>query len=199
MLIFTDIGDIWKPIIGYDGQYFVSREGDIMRRTGSKNQNGETPPHLMNLCDNGNGYKIVNLKGKMHYVHRLVASHFLDNLDNKPQVNHIDSDKENNHYSNLEWVYQSENTNHSIAAGGVNSTNKNRRNINRLTKQNICDIACLYHNHVGVSAISRSLGLPRTTVSSVINGRSNKELFQFILSELQEFNHIRVDFSVKVE
>lgn len=53
-----------------------------------------------------NGYKEVclrwNGKGKMEFISRLVAKHFIDNPFNKPQVNHIDGNKGNNFYSNLE-------------------------------------------------------------------------------------------------
>lgn len=46
-------------------------------------------------------------------VHRLVALHFIENLNNKPEVNHIDGNKLNNHYLNLEWCIRSENAQHS--------------------------------------------------------------------------------------
>lgn len=51
-------------------------------------------------------------KEKQVYIHRLVAMAFLPNIDNKPQVNHINEDKSNNHVSNLEWVTPWENANH---------------------------------------------------------------------------------------
>lgn len=61
------------------------------------------------------GYKLVCLykegKGKMFLVHRLVALHYIPNPDNKPDVDHIDGDKANNHVSNLRWTTRLENTN----------------------------------------------------------------------------------------
>ena len=63
-----------------------------------------------------NGYVQVNLhkNGKQYskHLHRLVAQAFIHNPDNKPQVNHIDENKTNNHMSNLEWMTSIENVNH---------------------------------------------------------------------------------------
>lgn len=63
-----------------------------------------------------NGYWSVNLsnngKKKRFYNHRLVAIAFIENPENKPTVNHIDGNLDNNSLSNLEWMTQQENSDH---------------------------------------------------------------------------------------
>lgn len=73
-----------------------------------------------------NGYLYVDLvdgsKKKRYMVHRLVAIHFIENKENKQQVNHIDANTENNHASNLEWVTPKENINKSYETSGKDQT-----------------------------------------------------------------------------
>jgi hypothetical protein len=68
-----------------------------------------------------NGYKAIDLcnngKHKIYHIHRLVATYFIPNPENKPYVNHIDGNKANNNVSNLEWVTGSENMIHAINTG----------------------------------------------------------------------------------
>ena len=71
---------------------------------------------ILKLNINARGYTYCNIStnGKVTKVkiHRLVALYFVNNPDNKDIVNHIDSNKLNNHYSNLEWCTQKENVQH---------------------------------------------------------------------------------------
>lgn len=72
------------------------------------------------------GYLLVHLyQNRKRYakkVHRLVTELFIFNVGNKPQVNHIDGNKENNNIDNLEWCTPSENSKHSYHILGNKNT-----------------------------------------------------------------------------
>lgn len=106
--------EIWKDITGYEGLYQVSNYGNVKKKLDSK---------ILNIYDNGIGYKFVSLKlngkYKTHYLHRLVAYHFLKNLNNYLEVNHLDFDKSNNKVENLEWCSRKTNMSHYYNAVGT--------------------------------------------------------------------------------
>lgn len=95
--------------MGYDGLYQVSNYGNVRSLYFSK-------VRLLSQF-NVKGYLCVYLYDKNHtkkkwYVHRLVASAFLPNLDNLPEVNHKDENKSNNCVDNLEWCDKKYNNNY---------------------------------------------------------------------------------------
>lgn len=63
------------------------------------------------------GYILVTLGGKNERLHRVVCITYHKNPDNKPEVNHLDGDKGNNHKDNLEWVTSKENKDHAWSLG----------------------------------------------------------------------------------
>lgn len=107
----------WKDIISFEGLYQVSNHGRI--RSMAKCIAGTKrcfPERLMKLHVHTNGYQVVWLRRpKVHqkfYVHRIVASHFLELVDGKDYVNHKDKDRFNNAVGNLEWCTHEENVKH---------------------------------------------------------------------------------------
>lgn len=75
------------------------------------------PERLLTIAVNNRGYATVMFMGKTHMVHRLVATYFCENPENKGYVNHKDGNKLNNHCSNLEWCTIAENNAHARATG----------------------------------------------------------------------------------
>lgn len=113
--------EIWKDIEGFEGLYQVSNLGQVkaLERL-VMNNGGLQHKHERILKPNAsnNTHCIVVLckEGKTYprLVHRLVASAFIPNPDSKPNVDHIDTDKRNNHVTNLRWVTQKENCNNPL-------------------------------------------------------------------------------------
>jgi hypothetical protein len=90
--------------------YMVSNKGQIYSKTFRR---------LLKPVKNANGYLYISLCNvdykpakRNWYVHQLVAQLFLDEIDGKDQVNHINKIKTDNNVENLEFVSASENMIH---------------------------------------------------------------------------------------
>lgn len=106
--------EIWKAIPGTKGYIEISTEGKI--RSCLRGQF-----HTLKTQADRKGYRRVRvtIEGIKHTykLHREVAKAFIPNVNNLPQVNHKDGNKNNNCVSNLEWVSNIENARHAIANG----------------------------------------------------------------------------------
>ena len=96
-----NVTEIWKPVTQSEEKYWVSSAGNIRKNTG----------RILSTPTGKRGYPCVNItidkKTRLRTVHRLVAEAFILNPENKPEVNHIDGNKQNNDPSNLEITTQS--------------------------------------------------------------------------------------------
>jgi hypothetical protein len=111
MLMFT-------PVKHWEELYEVSKDAVIksIPRYGTRREGT-----ILSHSTDSDGYNVVKFRNKSIVktmkVHRLVATTFIPNPDNKPQVNHKDGNKKNNNVSNLEWVTASENIRHAKTMG----------------------------------------------------------------------------------
>ena len=100
--------EIWKDV-PFDSNYKVSNYGRIFSKRTNKILKGE-------LTEKGY-IRVALTEHKRYLVHCIVARTFIPNPENKPQVNHIDGNKQNNYVDNLEWCTQSENMRHALKTG----------------------------------------------------------------------------------
>ena len=99
--------EIWLPIKDFEN-YEISSWGRIRNKKGQ----------ILSPYKNHKGYLKIGLMkdGKDHKkrIHRLVAETFIANPENLPEVNHKDGNKENNSFTNLEWVSGEQNRAHAL-------------------------------------------------------------------------------------
>lgn len=110
----------WKEVDGHGGHYQISSFGRVKTKERfcirSVNGNCIRKTKINKLTRNKKGYIVTGFyfEGKRVQcrINRLVATYFILNPNNKEEVNHIDADKENNFYLNLEWSTRIENMDH---------------------------------------------------------------------------------------
>ena len=113
--------EIWKNIDGYEDSYMISNYGRVKsleRIVICKDHSAKKYKEKIMKERYHNGYAIINLwkngQMKRYYIHRLVAAHFVENPKEYNIVNHIDGNKTNNYYENLEWCTAKHNIQHAI-------------------------------------------------------------------------------------
>lgn len=150
----------WKelPMEAEHYTYWISNYGDLKRSKGDFTD--KAGRHLVypektfwseeqaNVDGSGakRKYKGVNINGTRYYSHRLAASVFISNQDDKPEVNHKDGNPQNNYCgckeynyldSNLEWVTKKENMVHASRNGLVNRDSPLRKNVCKKNREKI--------------------------------------------------------------
>jgi len=94
-----------KAIEGYQG-YTINESGDVISHKGLKPRLLKPQP----ASQSKKGYLQTRLfskeypKGKLHYIHRLVYTHFIGDIEPRLQIDHRDGDTRNNHFSNLQMM-----------------------------------------------------------------------------------------------
>ena len=109
-------GEEWRDVVGWEDYYMVSSCGRVMSKSKAvRCGNGERvlSPQIKKIKIRKNGYCEIGLTNqsdrKFALVHRLVAEAFIPNPQNKPTIDHVDRNRQNNNVENLRWSTMSEN------------------------------------------------------------------------------------------
>ena len=164
--------EIWKD---YVYNYQISNLGRIRNKLTNK---------ILKQNIVGNGYLavVVSMGKKGYYksikIHRAVASLFIPNPNNLPQVNHIDGNKLNNCVDNLEWCDNRYNTIHALNLGLRREPKGEDRTNHKLSMKEVEFIRDNYKpkdKHYGCRALARRFGVHHETIRQVlINETWNK-------------------------
>jgi len=183
------MNEIWKDVIGYEGCYSVSNLGrvkSLKRKVNSLHgiNTRTVNERIIAQRTTMHGYMSVALrkygKDKTLTVHRLIAIAFLNNPDDKPEVNHLDGNKKNNKLYNLEWVTKSENIKHAFRTGlqsleklkqsGIKASLGNRKPITQYDKD--MNVIRVFES---CKDAAEATNIPHTNISQVCNGKCKRK------------------------
>ena len=160
---------------GFEGTYIISLNGDVysIPRNGTKNEFVK----LKTKVDRCGYVQVILTKNNIkHYktVHRLVATTFIPNSINKPQVNHRDGNKTNNKLDNLEWVTAQENKIHAIKNGlSHNMSDFNKRTKRKLSNQQLCEVRnAIANKSMMQKDIAEKYGISKQAVTLIKQGKT---------------------------
>jgi len=154
--------EIWKAVIGYEKLYQVSNIGNVKSFVCGYNFNTKeikfrTIPKILNHnIQSGHGYLTVMLcrdgEQKRKRIHRLVAEAFIPNKNIElTHINHIDGNKKNNCYDNLEWTNNSRNQKHAYANGLQVSRKGEECKLSKLKENQVRDIRKMFNSGIKIT------------------------------------------------
>ena len=119
----TDLMIGYNYIPNYEGLYSINEKGSVFSHISGK---------ILKQHANHRGYLSVDLykDGKMKKVviHRLVALTYIPNPNNLPEIDHIDTDKQNNNVGNLRWCTRKENCNNPLSLKHLGDSRRGEKN-----------------------------------------------------------------------
>lgn len=145
--VFFMTKETWRNAYNSNGTYAISSIGRMKRLEHSVlDKRGVVQlfkERLLKPCKTNHGYfsYTISVNGNVFRMlaHRFVAIAFIPNPDNKPHINHIDSNRQNNKVENLEWCTHSENMKHSFLSGNSSQLG-DKNSCSKLTTKQVINI-----------------------------------------------------------
>jgi hypothetical protein len=172
------IDEIWKDIPDYEGLYQVSNLGRVkalerewyQKHYSGNNSHYKTKERILKQReDKKTGYMYValtkNKKQKKYLVHRIVASAFISKKDYENYVNHLDNNKKNNKFNNLEWCTQSHNIKY--AYDNKTKTPPNMKKVKQLLNNKVIN------TFQSLQEAYRQTGIQATNIYKCCKGKRN--------------------------
>lgn len=165
--------EIWRAIPGYEMRYVISNHGRLKSINGKFKLKHPDGYISLGTIDNL-GYRLVYLRNKginkRERIHRLVAMLFVEKGIGNDYVNHIDGNKLNNHYTNLEWCTPLHNIRHAINMGLIkNKKGENHFNA-KIKESDVIKMRDMRSSGMLYEEISKHFNISRRQVSDVVRG-----------------------------
>lgn len=165
----------WRDIQGYEGLYQVSNLGRVKSLSQEiciTEKSGRTYKYTKAECIRTPGIckgycnipLTLNGKRTTHYVHRLVATAFIPNPQNLPEINHKDRNPLNNDVKNLEWCTRYYNTHYD------NAIERQHATISKGVRQKRLD-GTVVAEYQSICEASRQTGFCKSSIARVANGQ----------------------------
>ena len=174
--------EIWKNIKEYEELYQVSNLGRVKSLSRKVTRGGITGFTKNRILKSQvrSGYHKVSLCKKAMIkqisVHRLVACAFVDNKENKKEVNHINGVKTDNNKSNLEWCTRKENALHSYRTGLQKKQKGSSHGNAKLNEDKVIEIRKLSKQGLSLFELENNFNVAKSTLSQIINKQRWKHI-----------------------
>jgi len=165
--------EFWKKIEGFES-YEISNYGRL-RKILKFRKNRDYNAIMLKPSFDKDGYlrTVLTISKTEKYnktIHRLVALSFIDNTENKPQINHKDGNKSNNLVENLEWCTAKENSIHAIKLG---LSGQAPGEMHHMSKLKLNDVLEIRENKDNLSQRKMAViyGISQTQISRILNNK----------------------------
>lgn len=166
------------PVKDFEGRFWISDHGRILSKKYDKFK-------LFCPCVDMPGYYNITLRNKpdKRYcrVHQLVGEHFCEMIEKEGRMtwNHIDGNKLNNHYLNLEYITARENCAHARVIGLQYNKGESHK-MSKLKDEQVREIYALRNTPLNFTRMGKKYNVSRNQIADIVYGRS----WQHITSHL---------------